>query len=56
MSAITNDKDQGTSGPAAIGGGRVATEGLDVSHGPILYLEFRRIQGAEQPHADGGGG
>ena len=39
MSEMADDGTQGTSGPAAIGGGRVATEGLDVSHGPILYLD-----------------
>ena len=33
------DSDQGTSGPAAVGGGRIVTAALDVSHGPIIYLD-----------------
>ena len=38
--AATNDAElQGTSGPAAVGGGRIFAGGLDVSHGPILYLD-----------------
>ena len=30
---------QGTSGPSAIGGGRISDGELDVTHGPILYLD-----------------
>ena len=39
MSAPAQDSDQGTSGPSAIGGGRISDGKLDVTHGPILYLD-----------------
>ncbi|MEO5511263.1 MAG: urea ABC transporter ATP-binding protein UrtD [Longimicrobiales bacterium] len=40
MTAAISDEEQGTSGPAAVGGGRViGHDVLDVTHGPILYLD-----------------
>ena len=40
MSTALQDENQGTSGPAAVGGGRViGHDVLDVTHGPILYLD-----------------
>jgi urea transport system ATP-binding protein len=40
MTAVVKDETQGTSGPAAVGGGRViGHDELDVTHGPILYLD-----------------
>ena len=39
MTSTAQPDDQGTSGPAAVGGGRVVTEALDVTHGPIIYLD-----------------
>ena len=39
MTTIAQPDDQGTSGPAAGGGGRVVTEALDVTQGPIRYLD-----------------
>ncbi len=40
MMAAVKDDTQGTSGPAAVGGGRViGHDVLDVTHGPILYLD-----------------
>ena len=40
MTAAAKDETQGTSGPAAVGGGRViGHDVLDVTHGPILYLD-----------------
>ena len=39
MISAAAEEDQGTSGPAAVGGGRIITDALDVSHGPILYLD-----------------
>ena len=40
MTRAISDEDQGTSGPAAVGGGRViGHDVLDVTHGPIIYLD-----------------
>ena len=40
MTAAIIDEEQGTSGPAAVGGGRViGHDVLDVTHGPIIYLD-----------------
>jgi urea transport system ATP-binding protein len=40
MIVAVQDEEQGTSGPAAVGGGRViGHDVLDVTHGPIIYLD-----------------
>jgi urea transport system ATP-binding protein len=40
MIVAAQDEEQGTSGPAAVGGGRViGHDVLDVTHGPIIYLD-----------------
>jgi len=37
--AMPSNNQHGTAGPAAVGAGRIANSALDVSHGPILYLD-----------------
>ena len=40
MTPVALDDDQGTSGPSAVSGGRLIDHDvLDVTHGPILYLD-----------------
>jgi urea transport system ATP-binding protein len=39
MTSALQESNQGTSGRAPVGGGRIITEALDVTHGPILYLD-----------------
>jgi urea transport system ATP-binding protein len=39
MNIVAKDDEQGTSGPASVAGGRIPTGALDVTHGPIIYLD-----------------
>ena len=38
-SAMPPNNQHGTAGPAAVGAGRISNSALDLSHGPILYLD-----------------